>query len=75
MKENKQSSLGRILGCAGGHRRLTALGCLLSALSAVLGLVPYVCVWLAARTALGWSGGAGRRCGSPWAASPSTSPP
>ena len=52
MKENKQSSLGRILGCAGGHRRLTALGCLLSALSAVLGLVPYVCVWLAARTAL-----------------------
>ena len=52
MKENKQSSLGRILGCAGGRRRLTALGCLLSALSAVLGLVPYVCVWLAARTAL-----------------------
>ena len=43
MKQKKQSSLARILGYAGGHRNLTLLGCILSALSAVLGLIPYVC--------------------------------
>lgn len=55
MKIRKQNSLGRILQYAGGHRRLTLLGCLLSVLSAVLGLVPYLCIWLAARAVLtGW---------------------
>lgn len=52
MEQKKQSSLSRILGYAGGHRNLTLLGCILSALSAVLGLLPYVCVWLAARSVL-----------------------
>ena len=52
MNKKKPSSFSRILGYAGGHRRLTLLGCLLSAVSAVLGLVPYVCVWLAARAVL-----------------------
>ncbi len=52
MKQKKQSSLARILNYAGGHRNLTLLGCILSALSAVLGLIPYVCVWLAARDVL-----------------------
>ena len=52
MKQKKQSSLARILGYAGGHKNLTLLGCILSALSAVLGLIPYVCVWLAARDVL-----------------------
>lgn len=52
MKIKKQNGLGRILEYAGKHRYLTVLGCLLSALSAVLGLIPYVCVWLAARTVL-----------------------
>ena len=52
MKQKKPSSLARILGYAGGHRNLTLLGCILSALSAVLGLIPYVCVWLAARDVL-----------------------
>ena len=52
MKDRKQGSLSRILRYAGGHRKLTLLGCLLSALSAVLGLVPYLCVWLVARTVL-----------------------
>ena len=55
MKNKKQNSLQRILQYSGGYRILTVLGCLLSALSAVLGLIPYVCVWLAARTVLsGW---------------------
>lgn len=48
MKPKKQSSLSRILGYAGGHKNLTLLGCILSVLSAVLGLIPYVCVWAAA---------------------------
>ena len=50
--QKKQSSLSRILSYAGGHKHLTLLGCILSALSAVLGLIPYVCVWLAARDVL-----------------------
>ncbi len=57
MKVKKQSSLSRILGYAGGHKKLTLLGCILSTLSAVLGLIPYVCVWLAARKVLeAWPG-------------------
>ena len=55
--QKKQSSLSRILSYAGGHKNLTLLGCILSALSAVLGLIPYVCVWLAARNVLeSWPG-------------------
>ena len=50
--QKKQNSLSRILSYAGGHKSLTLLGCALSALSAVLGLIPYVCVWLAARDVL-----------------------
>ena len=52
MKQKKPSSLTRILGYAGGHKNLTILGCILSALSAVLGLAPYLCVWLVARSVL-----------------------
>ena len=50
--QKKQSSLSRILSYAGRYKNLTLLGCILSALSAVLGLIPYVCVWLAARNVL-----------------------
>ena len=52
MNQKKPSSLARILGYAGGHKKLTILGCILSALSAVLGLAPYLCVWLVARSML-----------------------
>ena len=48
----KQSNLSRLLTLAGGHRKLTFLGCALSGIAAVLGLIPYVCVWLAARDVL-----------------------
>lgn len=55
MKQKKANSLSRILKYAGGHKNLTLLGCVLSALSAVLGLLPYVCVWPAVRSVLaGW---------------------
>lgn len=40
------------MGYAGRYRLLTVLGCILSAIAAVLGLVPYVCVWLVARDVL-----------------------
>ena len=48
----KQSSVSRLLAIAGGHRKLTVLGCILSGAAAVLGLIPYVCVWLVARDVL-----------------------
>ena len=57
MKQTKPGSLARILSYAGGHKNLTILGCILSALSAVLGLAPYLCVWLVARSVLSaWPG-------------------
>ena len=48
----KRSNLTRLLAYAGGHRTLTVLGCALSGIAAVLGLLPYVCVWLVARQVL-----------------------
>ena len=36
MKQKKPNSLARILSYAGGHKNLTILGCILSALSAAL---------------------------------------
>ena len=57
MAEKKRSSLARILGYSGRHKKLTFLGCALSAVSALLGLAPYVCVWLVARAALNGEGG------------------
>ena len=52
MNNKKQGSISRMLGYAGGHKGLTILGCTLSGIAAVLGLIPYVCVWLAARDVL-----------------------
>jgi len=51
-KEKKQSGLSQSIGYAGGHKTLTVIGCILSGVAAVLGLMPYVCVWLVARDAL-----------------------
>ena len=52
MPIKKESSLSRILGYGGSFRLLTVLGCVLSAVAAVLGLIPYICVWLVARDIL-----------------------
>ena len=49
MKEKKQSEVAVLLGYAGKYRGLTFLGLGLSAAAMVLGMVPYVCIWLAAR--------------------------
>ena len=51
-KEKKQSGLSQAIGYAGGHKALTLIGCSLSGMAAVLGLMPYICVWLVARDAL-----------------------
>ena len=49
MKQKKQNALSVLLGYAGSHRRLTLLGLGLSAVSMVCSMVPYICIWLAAR--------------------------
>lgn len=52
MEKTKQNSLSRILKYAGGHKYLTILGCILSGIASILGLVPYICVWLVAKEIL-----------------------
>lgn len=49
MKQKKQNALTVLLGYAGSHRRLTFLGLGLSAVSMVCSMIPYLCIWLAAR--------------------------
>ncbi len=49
MKEKKRSDVAVLLGYAGSYRKLTFLGLGLSAVAMVLGMAPYVCIWLAAR--------------------------
>ncbi|OON85896.1 ABC transporter ATP-binding protein [Oribacterium sp. C9] len=45
----KQSSLSKLLEYTGGYRKLTFLGLFLSAVAMVMGMVPYICVWLLMR--------------------------
>ena len=49
MKQKKQNALSVLLGYAGSHRQLTFLGLGLSAVSMVCSMIPYLCIWLAAR--------------------------
>ena len=49
MKKKKQKTLSRLLGYAGRHGGLTFLGLGLSAVAMVLGMLPYICIWLVAR--------------------------
>ncbi len=49
MKEKKQSDLAVLLGYAGSYRKLTFLGLGLSAVAMILGMAPYLCIWLVAR--------------------------
>ena len=45
----KRSDIAQILDFAAGRRALTYVGMGLSAVSQLVGFVPYVCIWLAAR--------------------------
>ena len=49
MKEKKQSDLSVLLGYAGSYKKLTFLGLGLSAIAMILGIAPYLCIWLVAR--------------------------
>ena len=49
MKQKNKSDITALLDYAGSHRRLTFLGLSLSAVSMLLSMVPYLCIWLAAR--------------------------
>ena len=49
MKEKKQNDLSALLGYAGNYKGLTFLGLGLSAVAMALGMLPYICVWRAAR--------------------------
>ncbi len=49
MDRKKESDLSVLLGYAGSYRKLTFTGLVLSALAMILGMLPYICIWLAAR--------------------------
>ena len=49
MKEKKQSDLSVLLDYAGSYKKLTFLGLGLSAIAMILGMAPYLCIWLVAR--------------------------
>ena len=49
MKEKKKSDLAVLLRYTGSYKGLTFLGLGLSAVAMVLGMLPYICIWLVAR--------------------------
>lgn len=49
MKEKKQGDVAVLLRYAGNYKGLTFLGLGLSAVAMILGMAPYICIWLAAR--------------------------
>ena len=50
MKKNKD--LERLLRYAGGYKALTYISWVLSAISAILALLPFICIWLIIRDVL-----------------------
>ncbi len=49
MKEKKQNEISELLGYAGKYKGLTFLGMFLSAVAMIMGMIPYICIWLVAR--------------------------
>ena len=49
MKQEKKSDMSVLLSYAGSRRGLTFLGLALSAVSMLLSMAPYICIWLVAR--------------------------
>ena len=49
MKEKKKSDVAILLEYAGNYKGLTFLGLGLSAVAMILGMAPYICIWLVAR--------------------------
>ena len=49
---NKSSDLKRLMQCAGRYKVLAYLSWILSAVSAVLALLPFICIWMIIRDVL-----------------------
>ena len=49
MKEKKKSDVAVLLDYAGNYKGLTFLGLALSGIAMILGMMPYICIWLVAR--------------------------
>lgn len=49
MKEKKQNDIAVLLNYAGSYKGLTFTGLALSAVAMILGMAPYICIWLVAR--------------------------
>ena len=49
MDKKKESDLSVLLGYAGSYKKLTFIGLALSAAAMILGMLPYICIWLVAR--------------------------
>lgn len=49
MKQKKKSDVATLLEYAGNYKGLTFLGLALSAVSMLFSMIPYICIWLAAR--------------------------
>ena len=49
MEKKKKDTLRQLLAYAGNLKGLTFLGMALSAVAMVLGMLPYICIWLVAR--------------------------
>jgi len=47
MDRKKESALSVLLGYAGSYKKLTFIGLGLSAVAMILGMLPYICIWLA----------------------------
>lgn len=49
MEKQKNGELSRMFGYAGNYRILTVLGCILSGISTILSMLPFVYIWLVIR--------------------------
>ena len=49
MKKGKRNDVSALLGYAGTHKKLTLLGLGLSAISMLMSMAPYICIWLVTR--------------------------
>ena len=49
MKDEKRNNIEVLLDYAGSYKKLTFFGLFLSALAMVMGMVPYICIWLLLR--------------------------
>ena len=49
MEKQKNGELSRMFGYAGNYHVLTVLGCILSGISIILSMLPFVCIWLVIR--------------------------